>query len=119
MPTMITASEATVELPPIRVSKSGSRTARPSATSATAFKEAEPGADPLARKLVIAVVRPGSPAATAGLKPGDEIVSVDGTDVSGPNAYLYGTLTRVLEGTTVTFGLVGGGSVAVVAGKRP
>ena len=83
------------------------------------LKEDEPGADPMKSKLVVAVVRPGSAAATAGLQAGDEVISVDGQDVTGANRYLYGTLTRVLEGTTVTLGLASGKSVAVVAGSGP
>lgn len=64
------------------------------------------------------MVRPGGPAAEAGLQPSDEIVSVDGQNVTGPNTYLYHALTRVLEGTRVDLGLGRGGGVVVTAGER-
>ena len=34
-----------------------------------------------------------STAATAGLKPGDEVIGIDGQDVAGANAYLLYSLT--------------------------
>ena len=119
MPAQIEASDAVVELPAIRVAKKRVKEGEAMGELGLTLKEDAPGADPMTTKLVVAVVRPGSPAATAGVLAGDEIVSVDGQDVTGPNGYLYGSLTRVLEGTTVTLGLGRGGSVAVVAGKRP
>ena len=119
MPAQIAASESAVELPPIRVTKKKVKEGEVIGDLGLTLREDEPGADPMKRKLVIAVVRPGSPAAEAGLQPGDEIVSVDGTDVTGPNAYLYGTLTRVLEGTKVDLGLGRGGGAVITAGKQP
>ncbi|HEY0133060.1 MAG TPA: carboxypeptidase regulatory-like domain-containing protein, partial [Nannocystis sp.] len=119
MPTMIAASESVVELPPIRVAKKQVKEGEVVGDLGITLKESEPGADPLARKLIVAVVRPGSPAAEGGLVPGDEIVSVNGQDVTGPNAYLYGTLTRVVEGTRVDLGLGRGGGAVITAGKRP
>jgi protocatechuate 3,4-dioxygenase beta subunit len=119
MPAQLAVSESVIELPPIRVAKKKVKDGEAVGDLGIMLKESEPGADPLARKLIVAVVRPGSPAAEAGLQPGDEIVSVDGQNVTGPNAYLYGTLTRVLEGTKVDLGLARGGSLAVTAGKRP
>jgi S1-C subfamily serine protease len=82
-------------------------------------REAEPGADPMARRLVVAVVRPGGAAAAAGLKIGDEIVQVEGQDVTGPNAYLHSGLTRVLAATTVTLGLASGAQLQITAGEKP
>jgi protocatechuate 3,4-dioxygenase beta subunit len=69
--------------------------------------------------LEVATVRADGPAATSGLRVGDRIVSVDGFDVSGKLAYLYGSLTSVREGTQVTLGLSRGGTVVVVAEKMP
>jgi Do/DeqQ family serine protease len=48
---------------------------------------------------LIASVRPGSPAATANLKPGDLIVAVDGQAVDDPNAFDYRFATKALGGT--------------------
>jgi len=119
MPVRIEPSDAVVELPPIRLAKKRVKEGEAMGELGFTLKEDAPGADPMTTKRVVAVVRPGSPAATAGVQAGDEIVTVDGQDVTGPNGYMYGALTRVLEGTTVTLGLARGGSVAVVAGKRP
>jgi protocatechuate 3,4-dioxygenase beta subunit len=58
--------------------------------------------------LAVSMVVPGKPAALAGLRVGDEIVSVDGYDVSGKRSYLFAALTRVPAGTTVSFGLARG-----------
>ncbi len=55
------------------------------------------------------------PAEAAGLKEGDVIVSVDGTDVRGVNGYLFEPLTTVPPGRSVSFGLARGQAVTVVA----
>jgi S1-C subfamily serine protease len=80
-------------------------------------KEELPDEDPEARRWVVAVVRAGGPAARAGLVIGDVIVSVEGHDVRGANGYLYGSLTRVPEGTSVALGLERGAKVAITAAK--
>jgi S1-C subfamily serine protease len=48
---------------------------------------------------LIANVAPNSPAARAGLKAGDLIVSVDGQDVEDPNAFDYRFATKPLGGS--------------------
>jgi len=48
---------------------------------------------------LIANVLPNGPAARAGLKAGDLIVSVDGQDVEDPNAFDYRFATKALGGT--------------------
>ncbi len=48
---------------------------------------------------LIASLVPGSPAAAAGLKTGDVIVSVDGQQVDDPNAFDYRFATKSLGGT--------------------
>ena len=83
------------------------------------LKFAEPGADPLLFRNMVAVVRPGGPAAAAGLVPGDEVLTVDGQAVSGANAYRFNQMTNVLPGTVVTLGLARGASVPVTAGAPP
>lgn len=83
------------------------------------LKEFLPQADLVAPTYEVAVVRPEGPAAAAGLRVGDVIVSIDGYDVTGKMSYLYGPLANVPEGTRVTLGLAREGSVAVVAAKMP
>jgi Do/DeqQ family serine protease len=62
--------------------------------------------------LVASVLR-GSPAAQAGLKPGDLIVSVDGQPVEDVNAFHYRFATKPLGGTA-RLGLLRGGHEANV-----
>jgi hypothetical protein len=60
-------------------------------------------------------IRAFGPAAQAGIREGDDIVTVDGYDVGGNNRYLFGPLTTVPEGRTLTFGLASGRVVSVTA----
>jgi Do/DeqQ family serine protease len=65
---------------------------------------------------LIASVLPDSPAAKAGLKPGDLIVKVDGQPVDDPNAFDYRFVTQPLGGTAkLTFWRGGKEHVANVA----
>jgi membrane-associated protease RseP (regulator of RpoE activity) len=119
MPAVITASGDSVELSPIRLGKRRLARGEVAGDFGYRFKEAEPGADPMLTRLVVATVRPGSPAAAAGLAPGDEIVTIDGQNVTGPDAYLFVNLTSVPAGTTVRFGLASGASLALTAAAPP
>ncbi|AUX39117.1 hypothetical protein SOCE26_004990 [Sorangium cellulosum] len=65
----------------------------------------------------VSQVRSGGPAAAAGLRGGDVIVSVDGHDVRGKMTYLYHPLTTVPSGTQVTLGLARGANVSITAGN--
>jgi hypothetical protein len=65
------------------------------------------------------VVRPGGPAAGAGLKVGEVFTSIDGQDVTGLNDYLFWTLSQVPEGTTLSLGLARGEKLAITAGPQP
>lgn len=51
---------------------------------------------------IIEATIPNSPASAAGLLPGDEIIGVDGTDVTGKTIDALSPLIRGPEGTTVT-----------------
>jgi Do/DeqQ family serine protease len=63
---------------------------------------------------LVANVLPAGPAARAGLKTGDLIVSVDGQTVEDPNAFDYRFATRLLGGQT-QLGIVRAGKELVVA----
>ncbi len=77
--------------------------------------DGDPTKDRDERPLVVALVRPGGPAAAKGLKSGDVIIAVNGQSVEGSKRYLYGGLTSVKEGTTVTLGLKQGHAVSLTA----
>jgi Do/DeqQ family serine protease len=62
---------------------------------------------------LIASIAANSPAAQAGLKAGDVIVSVDGQPVDDPNAFDYRFATRLLGGTAKLAALRGGKEVVV------
>ncbi len=82
------------------------------------LKESEPGVEWSERELVVGFVRPGGPAAAAGLEIGAKIESVDGHDVTA-DASRYHTLSSVEVGATVEFGVAGGSSVKITATKKP
>jgi Do/DeqQ family serine protease len=63
---------------------------------------------------LVANVAPGSPAARAGIKISDLIVSVDGTEVDDPNAFDYRFATKPLGGTAQV-GLIRQGKATTVA----
>jgi S1-C subfamily serine protease len=63
---------------------------------------------------VVTETAPGGPAARAGLKIGDVIVSVDGQPVDDPNAFNYRFTTRGLDGQA-ELGIVRGGREGKVA----
>jgi Do/DeqQ family serine protease len=67
---------------------------------------------------LIASVVPGSPAAQAGLKAGDVIVSVDAQAVDDPNAFDYRFATKPLGGSAALGVLRGGRETAVTVALR-
>ena len=82
-----------------------------------ALRPAEPGT---AGALVMAV-EPASPAARAGIRPGDVVVSFDEVPITDP-AGLVLVLTRAGVGTDVPVEIIRGGelqSVTVTVGRRP
>lgn len=74
-----------------------------------------PTDDPEKDKLIVKIVRPDGPAAKAGMKVGDEIVSIDGQDVRS-DPYQFWQLAFVAPGTTLSFGLERGATVTITAG---
>ena len=75
-----------------------------------------PDTPPEERQLVVESVRPGGPAAAAGLDVGDRIIAVDGVDVRGRGFGNWAALRQAPVGTTVTLELANGSDVSVVAG---
>ena len=115
----IPAGEPVYEAPPIQVTRP--RVARGEVAGDLGFtlKDPPPDADPLDSRLEVAVVRRGGPAAKAGLRPGDVIVSIDGHDVRGASAHLYRGLTRVKPGVALRLGLERGVTLELSAGAPP
>lgn len=66
------------------------------------LKEHAPGTEPEDVQSVVAFVRPGGPAAKAGLKVGEQIVQIDGQPIGGLDSYRYHKLSRVPAGTTLS-----------------
>jgi S1-C subfamily serine protease len=71
--------------------------------------------------VLVAGIEPGSPAALAGIRPGDVVVSYDGEPVAEPAELVLQT-TRTPIGDTVPVGIVRDGraeTVVVQVGRRP
>jgi serine protease Do len=78
-------------------------------------------ADDAAGGAEVTAVEPDSPAATAGVEPGDVIVGFDGDDVGGPAEFVL-LLTRSPVGTSRPLDVIRGGerlTLDVVVGRRP
>lgn len=114
----IPGGQPVVEIPPLRVSRSRTAPGEAIGDLGYVFKQAPPGTTSDELQHIVALVRPGSPAAAAGLQVGDEIVAVDGHAVTGADAYLYRSLINVPAGTAVRLGLARGVTVTITAAKR-
>ena len=85
-----------------------------------ALKDAPPGIH-AAAGAVVSAVEPRSPAAMAGVKPGDVVVSFDGEEITEPAALVL-LLTRAPVGTQVPLEIFRGGekvTITVRVGRRP
>jgi hypothetical protein len=113
--TFTLAGGQTLDLGDLRVPKLRARFDEQPGDLGFTLKQAPPGTDPAEVPLTVAVVRPGGPAAQAGLQVGDVIVSVDDQDVRN-DPFLYGSLVHVPPGETVQLGLARGATVTITAG---
>jgi C-terminal processing protease CtpA/Prc len=68
--------------------------------------------------LYVAMVHPGGPAQEAGLAHGDEIITVDGTVVSGKNYEEIVNMIRGTPGTVVKLGVKGEGGIRELSISR-
>lgn len=105
----------TVELPPVELVRRRVAGADRGGDLGFAVEQPAPGEDPRARRIAVAAVRAGGPAAQAGLRVGDEIVAVGGHDVTGLHSHRYFVLAEVPTGGTVVLALARGEAVAVTA----
>ncbi len=75
-----------------------------------------PGTDPDEYRVVVSFVRPEGPAALAGLKAGDEILTVGGASVTGRAFLNYWAMTYVPAGSILRLGLKDGRTVVLEVG---
>ncbi|MGB1013344.1 MAG: carboxypeptidase regulatory-like domain-containing protein, partial [Nannocystaceae bacterium] len=118
IPRTIPSSDAVHELAPIRLIKK--RVGEDEARGDAGFRlrERKPDEDWSSRELKVAFVRPGGPAALAGMKVGDIIVKVDGKDVTGDNVYRYYSLVRAPVGTALALESESGETYKIVLEKK-
>jgi S1-C subfamily serine protease len=80
-----------------------------------------PGGAAAAPGAVVAAIEPGSPAAAAGVRPGDVVLSFDGEPIMEPAAFVL-LLTRAPVGTEALLGIMRDGeplTLTVKVGRRP
>jgi hypothetical protein len=80
------------------------------------IKQGEPGEEDEDRRHIVAFVRPGGAADKAGIEVGEEITKVDGHDVTGVDAYRYGSLVNAPPGHELTLTVGEGRDVRVKLG---
>lgn len=106
------------EVPAIQIVKRRVKNSEDAGELGYTLKESEPGVDRDERELIVGFVRPGGPAAKAGLKVGAKIESVDGHDVA-KTPTRYRILAVIKVGATLELGLEGGSTVKITAAKKP
>jgi len=112
-------TRAITELPAIRIAKPRVRPGAIAGDRGYTLRQTPPDLGPGERRLIVAVVRPGGPAAAAGLKIGDAIVRVDGHEVTGDHADLHDALLSAPPGISVTLDLARGASLMLTLGPPP
>ena len=117
--TLVIKDGSPYEVPDIEMVKSRVKERSDAGTLGFKIKESDPDVEWSERELVVGFVRPGGPAAEAGLKVGSKIVSVDGHDVTGSRAAHYYSLSSVPVGTAIELGIDGGDPVTITAAKKP
>lgn len=110
-------NENPFELPPLKVAKSRVKRREQPGDLGWTLKQAEAEQEWEEAPLQVGVVRPGGPAAEAGIEVGDVIEKVDGHDVTGDQRSAFGTLTRAPAGTKLRIGLVDKEDVTLIVGK--
>jgi protocatechuate 3,4-dioxygenase beta subunit len=112
------ATPGVTELPPIQLPPLGVGRDDEAGDLGFTTAELESDADPEATPVKIAAITPGGPAAQTSLQVGDVITAVDGHDVTAEHRYLYGKLSRVKPGASVSITVERGDTVNVVAGRK-
>jgi hypothetical protein len=110
------ASTNVVDIGDIEVMRKRKKSSEPDGDLGFTTVEQPPDLDPKLAELEVAHVRPGGPAARAGLVAGDLVTTIDGLDVKGVHLRRAWVLMDVKEGASVTFGLARGASVKITAG---
>lgn len=79
----------------------------------------DPMADEDEREISVASIVRGGPADGTGLRVGDVVVAIDGQDIRGPRAYMFGRLATVPPGVTVELQLARASEkIAITAVER-
>ncbi len=95
------------------------RTKRGQQRGSLGIRIKDPGDDAVDRVHEVAWIDPKGSAAKTELVVGDQITSVDGTDVTGDNGGLFDLLIDAPAGTPITLGLARGSSVKIVLTLPP
>ncbi|MCY1057731.1 carboxypeptidase regulatory-like domain-containing protein [Nannocystis sp. SCPEA4] len=114
VPILVEGTDA-MELPPIALVRRRLPPGTGPGDLGYSLQEPPTGEDPRLRRWLVSAVRAGGPAASVGLRLGDEIVAIDGHPVAGPDSYRYRALALVTSGRTVQLGLARGDTLAVTA----
>ncbi len=110
-----TAAGSVTRLPALRLARRRIAHGRPPGDLGFTVDPSEPGAESELDAVVVASVRSRGPAHAAGLRVGDSIIAVDGTDVTGDGMHLFYELTRIDVGTLVRLTLASGAEVSITA----
>jgi hypothetical protein len=113
---IVPSGTGVVELAPIEVAKKRLEDGEAAGSLGLQLEQGNPTEEAEDRRLIVALVRPGGAAARAGIRPGDEIVKVDGHDVTGAKYNLFHALTSAPAGRVLELGLADDRAIAVTLG---